>query len=249
MTGPDRLRRPARGRRPSRPATPSSSPAPPVRSAAWSARSPRPRARPASSAAPARRRRWHGCSELGFDAAFNYNDGPVRRAARRGRRRTRDRRLLRQRRRRPPGGRAVGAHGRRPGRHVRRDRAVQRHRADAGPAQPRAGHRQAADPAGLPGQRPLAAHGRVRRDHVRLARRRHRRATTRPSWTDWRTPRRPSWTCCAATTPARCWSGSRPRHPACRRATAEAPHRNARCGALLHCYRLVTSSQQSVESL
>ena len=39
--------------------------------------------------------------ELGFDAAFNYHDGPVRRAARRGRRRP-DRRLLRQRRRRAP---------------------------------------------------------------------------------------------------------------------------------------------------
>ena len=41
--------------------------------------------------------------EYGFDAAFNYKNGPVARAAARGRPR-RHRRLLRQRRRRPPGG-------------------------------------------------------------------------------------------------------------------------------------------------
>ncbi len=51
--------------------------------------------------------------ELGFDAAFDYHDGPVRRAAAAGRT-GRHRRLLRQRRRRTPGGgdRVAKLHGR-----------------------------------------------------------------------------------------------------------------------------------------
>ncbi len=67
--------------------------------------------------------------ELGFDAAFDYHDGPVRDLLKRGRRGAGHRRLLRQRRRRAPRGGAVGAQRRRPRRHVRRHRAVQLHRA------------------------------------------------------------------------------------------------------------------------
>ncbi len=175
--------------------------------------------------------------ELGFDAAFNYHDGPVPRTARRGRRRPRDRRLLRQRRRRAPRSGPVRAQCRRPRGHVRGHRPVQLHRAHAGAAEPHAGHRQAADPQGLPGGRLLAAHGRVRREDVRPGSPTAPSATTRPSWTGWRTPRRPSWTCSTAPTPARCWSASSPPAPR--------PHVSpAGCRAAI-CYRLVTSSQQS----
>ena len=58
--------------------------------------------------------------ELGFDAAFDYHDGPVRRLAAGGRA-GRHRRLLRQRRRRPPGGGASAAEPARPGRALRHD--------------------------------------------------------------------------------------------------------------------------------
>ena len=52
---------------------------PPARSAAWPARSPGSWAPRRSSARPARPRRSRGSKEIGFDAAFDYHDGPVRR--------------------------------------------------------------------------------------------------------------------------------------------------------------------------
>ena len=78
---------------------------------------------------------------LGFDAAFEYRDDVRRGAARGGARRRR--RLLRQRRRPAARGRDRRAEPRRPDRAVRRGVAVQRDRAGARPAEPRAAGRQA----------------------------------------------------------------------------------------------------------
>ena len=141
---------------------------------------------PGSSAAPARPPRWPGCSELGFDAAFNYKDGPVREQLRR-RRPGRHRRLLRQRRRRPPGGGDRRAQAVRPGRPVRRDLAVQRDRAGA----------RAAQPLLAVGKR-LTLRGFIVSDHddrdaaflaevAPAVRRPAGSRSTRPLWTGWRT--------------------------------------------------------------
>ena len=133
--------------------------------------------------------------ELGFDAAFNYHDGPVRE-------------LLQQ---------AAGTNGidvyfdnvggehleaalsvlNVGGRvaHVRRHLAVQRHRAPAAPRNLAAGDRQAADPRGflVSGQRQHSR--RIRRSRWRPGWPTARSATTRPWWTGWRMRRRPSLTC------------------------------------------------------
>ena len=141
--------------------------------------------------------------ELGFDAAFNYKDGPVARAARR-RWPRRHRRLLRQRRRRAPRGRHRSHERARPGHHLRRDRAVQRHRAARRPAQPGAGHRQAPDPAGPARRRPQrpAQPSSSRRSAAGSPSGELRYDETVVDGVD-ATPRPRSSACSAATTPAR----------------------------------------------
>jgi len=142
----------------------------------------------------------HVTDDLGFDAAFNYKEEPVRDALRRtapdGIDVYFDNVGGTTWRRRSPGCSA------RPGRVVRRDRPVQRHGADARAAQPRAGHRQTADPARY-----------IVTDHA------DRMPDFVAEMSGWlrageiicqetvvdasRTPRRPSSACCAGQPPAR----------------------------------------------
>ena len=76
--GAHRLRRACSTSPRSSRATRCSSPAPPARSAAWSASSPSCAARPGWSAAPARPPKWRACDELGFDAALQLQGRPGR---------------------------------------------------------------------------------------------------------------------------------------------------------------------------
>ncbi len=119
------------------------------------------------------------------------------------------RRLLRQRRRGAPRGRDQLAEGRRPGRAVRHDRQLQRHRRDR-PGEPVAGDRQAPD-ACVGSSSPI-----IRAGSRRCAKRPVPGcgtavwSATRPLWMVWRTLPRRSSACSGAGTPARWWSGSSP---------------------------------------
>ncbi len=125
---PDRLGRHARDRGAEARRRRSSSRVPPAPSAVSPARSPSCAARPASSAAPAPRPRWRYLrDELGFDAAFDYHEGPVAGASGRSRAGG-HRRVLRQRRRRAPRGGHRRPASARPGGPMRGDLAVQRRR-------------------------------------------------------------------------------------------------------------------------
>ena len=203
-------------------ARPSSSPARPAPWAAWPARSPSCKGcRVIGSAGSAEKVAW--LRELGFDAAFDYNDGPVGPRSRGGARR--HRRVLRQRRRRPPGGGAsarLRAHGR-----VALCGAISQYNATEPPPGPRnlalvVGKRLRCAASSSP---TTTTGGRLPRRGRAAGCATAGFATARRSSTASRTLRPRSSGCCAATTPARCSSGwgrdHEPRLPTSRRSSVQ----------------------------
>ena len=147
---------------------------------------------------------------LGFDAAFDYHDGPVRDSLRRPPRRTASTSTSTTSAATTwrPRSRALNLHGR-----VAICGMIAQYNATEPPAAPR-------NLALVIGKR-LTLRGFLVNDHddlreqfvqrdVRLAARRRALATTRRSSTASRTPRRRSSACCAARTWARCSSGCDP---------------------------------------
>ena len=183
-------------------ATSCSSPPRPARSARSPARSPSSAATCVIGSAGSAEKVAHLRDELGFDAAFDYHDGPVARQLREAAP-GRHRRLLRQRRRRPPRGRARRAAPPRPRRAVRGDLELQRRRRSRARATSRwrsasgstcagSSSRPCGPLPGVPaGGRRVGPRG--PRQVPRDDRRRRRRGARR----------RPSSTCCAAPTSAR----------------------------------------------